>query len=185
MARREFQSPDELVEWLAAAGIDMGTWGVGDAKTATNLWQEYVAGESAFEDNPPGRLVEVVQLRIRRGDTVLVELAQEFADGRTRVRWRPPSEKMKRGETMRDVALRCLREELGLEKSAARLEATVRVTEIRQESPSYPGLPTRYVFHIFSGETDALPDGDFHRDNAAPDDPIRRHLWGWRAEDSG
>lgn len=182
MTRREFQSPDELDDWLATAGIDTDTWGQGSAKSTADLWREYVAGESTFQDDPPGRLVEVVQLVIRHNGAALVELAQEFADGRTRVRRRPPSEKMKRGETAREAAVRCLQEELGLGTADVRLDAAAQVTESWQESPSYPGLPTRYVFHTFSGETNALPDSDFYRVNDVPDDPIRRHLWGWRRE---
>lgn len=183
MTRRDFQSPDELNNWLAVVGIDTREWGQGDAKTTADLWQEYVAGESAFIDDPPGRLVEVVQLFIRRGDAVLVELNQELADGRRRERLRPPSEKVKQGETPRDAALRCLIEELGLGAADARLAGPERVDQQEQVSPSYPHLPTRYRFYVFSAETDALPDGDFYRDNNVLDDPIRRHHWGWREEE--
>lgn len=182
MTRRDFQSRDELNEWLAAAGIDTQDWGKAGTKTPDDLWQEYAAGESAFVDDPPGRLVEVVQLFIRRGGALLVELAQEFADGRGRVRMLPPSEKLKGDEAPRAAALRCLREELWLTEKDVRLAETAKTVEDAAVAPSYPGLLTHYTFHMFEATTESLPDEDFYRSNAAPDDPIRRHLWGWREE---
>lgn len=180
MARREFHSPDELGAWLVASGIDVSQWGGGGSKTVDDLWREYLGGESTFDDDPPSRLVEVAQLIIKRGDAALIELEQVFADGRRRTRMRPPSEKLLRGETPRAAALRCLQEELGLSTAGAAIEGDGETTELIAGSPSYPGLPTRYVFHTFEVTDTGLPDGDFYRENSAPGDPIRRHLWGWR-----
>lgn len=180
MARRDFQSPDELTAWLVMSGIDVSGWGDGNSKTPGNLWQEYAAGESSFIDDPPARLVEVAQLIIRRDDAVLIEIEQEFTDGRRRARLVPPSEKVKPGEDPRDAALRCLREELGLASEDVALGETWITTEDMAVSPSYPGLPTYYIFHTFEARVDSLPDEDFYRKNSAPGDPIRRHLWGWR-----
>ncbi|HRO25773.1 MAG TPA: NUDIX domain-containing protein [Promineifilum sp.] len=182
MPRRDFQSPDDLVVWLVASGIDVSEWGNGDSKTTADLWHEFVVGESSFIDYPPGRLVEVAQLLIRRGDAILIEIEQEFADGRRRVRMRPPSEKLVRGEEPRTAAIRCLKEELGLSSAEVTVGADHEITEESVDSPSYPGLPTHYRFHTFEVATDSLPDGDFYRENIAPGDPVRRHLWGWRAE---
>lgn len=180
MTRREFQSSDELAAWLAEADIDTAGWGLGRTKTLDDLWSEYVSGESGFTADPPSRLVEVAQLIIRREGAILLEVEQSFSDGRQRVRLHPPSEKLLRGETPHAAARRCLSEELGLTTADGVLigerEPSVEVAD----SPSYPGLPTRYVFYTFEAAADSLPDGDFYRDNNAPDDPIRRHLWGWR-----
>jgi hypothetical protein len=180
MTRREFQSPDELAAWLAESGIDTAGWGLGSTKTLDDLWSEYVSGESGFATDPPSRLVEVAQLIIRRGDAILLEVEQSFSDGRRRNRLRPPSEKLLRGETPRAAALRCLSEELGLTTADVALTGQREPSLEMADSPSYPGLPTRYVFHTFEAAADSLPDGDFSRDNSDPDDPIRRHLWGWR-----
>lgn len=182
MAQRDFQSPTELALWLAASGINVSNWGEKDSKTPADLWREYIAGESAFVDDPPGRLVEVVQLFIRQGNAILIEIEQEFADGRRRVRLRPPSEKLMRGEEPHTAAIRCLQEELGLSPDKIVIEVEQGVTEEITDSPSYPGLPTRYRFHTFEMAADSLPDEDFYRENSAPGDPIRRHYWGWREE---
>ena len=182
MPRLDFQSLDDLAAWLATSGIDVSEWGNDDSKTTADLWHEFVVGESSFIDDPPGRLVEVAQILIRWGDAILIEIEQEFVDGRRRVRMRPPSEKLVRGEEPRTAAIRCLKEELGLSSAEVTVGADHEITEESVDSPSYPGLPTHYRFHTFEVATDSLPDGDFYRENIAPGDPVRRHLWGWRAE---
>lgn len=182
MARREFHSPGELGAWLVASGINVSHWGRGGSKTLDDLWREYLAGESTFDDDPPSRWVEVAQLVIKRGDATLIELEQVFADGRRRTRMRPPSEKLLRGETPRAAALRCLQEELGLSAAGVAIEDNHETIEETADTPSYPGLPTRYLFQILEVTDTGLPDGDFYRENSAPGDPIRRHLWGWRTD---
>ncbi len=183
MNERRFESESELGGWLAAVGIDTIAWGQGKAKQPGDLWAEYRNGETRFADDPPARLIDVAQIVLGRGDAVLLELAQEFADGRRRVRLRPPSEKMKPGESPRAAAWRCLAEELGLTEAEVALDEDYHVIEEEEDSPSYPGLMTRYRFHVFAATADALPDADFARDNHAADDPIRRHYWGWRREE--
>ena len=89
---------------------------------------------------------------------------------------------MKTGESPRAAAWRCLAEELGLGEGEVVLSEEYSLTEEEEESPSYPGLMTRYRFHVFAATAAALPDTDFTRDNHAADDPIRRHYWGWREE---
>ena len=184
MSERHFQNELQLAGWLAAAGIDVGGWGRGEAKYLVDLWAEYRNGESHFVDDPPARLIGVAQVVLQRGNRVLLELAQEFADSRQRVRLRPPSEKMKPGESPRAAALRCLAEELGLGEEEVTLSETYQVIEEEEDSPSYPGLTTRYRFHVFAATAAALPDADFARDNQAANDPIRRHYWGWREEEN-
>lgn len=182
MNQLQFGGIEYLAAWLAKGGIDVAGWGKGEAKQLLDLWREYTSGESCFTDNPAARQIDVAQVVIRRGDRVLLELAQEFADGRRRSRLMLPSEKLKGGESPRAAAWRCLDEELGLREGGVALGETSQVSEEVGDSPSYPGLPTRYVFHVFEATADSLPDDDFYRDNAAPNDPIRRHLWGWRRE---
>ncbi len=180
MTQREFQSIDELTKWLMGAGIDTVRWGQGESKRLDDLWLEYTAGEASFRDDPPARLLDVAEIIIRRNDTVLIEVEQEFADGRRRARLVPPSEKLKPGESPRGAALRCLREELGLASEDVTLGETWITIEDAAVSSSYPGLPTHYIFRTFEATADSLPDEDFYRENSAPGDPIRRHLWGWR-----
>ncbi len=179
---RDFETRAELAAWLVAAGIDLSGWGAGAAKGVDDLWQEYRDGESRFDDEPPSRVVDVAQVIIRRGDRLLVELAQEMADGRRRERLRPPSEKLMAGESPRDAAARCLLEELGLVVAPGELISR-GVEERAADSPSYPGLPTRYHLYTFETTAAALPDEPFARENAADGDPVRRHYWGWRLGD--
>jgi hypothetical protein len=182
VARRAFHDISELAGWLAAAGIHTTNWGEGESKRLIDLWVEYANGEATFVDNPPIRVIAVAEVVIRRGDTILIEVEQEFRDGRRRARSVPPSEKMKPGENPLAAARRCLREELGLMEADVTLDPGYKLTEGTANSPSYPGLLTRYRFHTFEATIDGLPDEDFYRENTAPDDPICRHLWGWREE---
>lgn len=182
MNRLHFDVIEQLAAWLLKSGIDIESWGKGESKQLLDLWQEYKSGESSLTDNPPTRLIRVSQVLIGRDDRVLLELAQEFADGRHRVRLRPPSEKLKEGETPRAAAWRCLREELGLDEGDVDVDEMGQTIEETADSPSYPGLPTRYIFYVFKATASTLPDDDFYRQNDAPGDPIHRHLWGWRRE---
>jgi len=166
-----FADAAALAAWLRAAGVPLETWGQGGAKTAADLWRE----------------VRVAQVFIRRGGRVLMEIEQEMIDGRRRVRDWPPSEKFKLGEDARTAAQRCLCEELGLDVRPVALCEDGRPYIRKTDSPSYPGLLT--VYRVYTIALDAavlpaadLPDNDFWRDNSAANDPIRRHLWGWREE---
>jgi ADP-ribose pyrophosphatase YjhB (NUDIX family) len=170
--------------WLEERGIDTRSWRPPGAKQVGELWREIAEGEATIQDTPPLRLVNVVQLIIRRGDFILVEAEQELGNGGKRWRNRPPSEKMKAGESVTDAALRCLREELGVDMERVTLLGdTLTQSEQVAESPSYPGLPTQYTFHSLEAEVDGLPDVDFWRVNSAffkGGDPVRRHRWAWR-----
>jgi hypothetical protein len=180
---KQFQSSKELAHWLTARGIDLTQWGRDGAKTLENLWDEYASGEVAFHDDPPLRIVEVVQVLIRRGKHVLLEKEQEFGNAQRRSRNLPPSEKLKRGEHYIEAAVRCLNEELGLARDEIAFigSAYEKVTHVR-ESPSYPGLRTQYTFHSIEAVAKGLPNRDFWRENApfSGGDPVKRHLWAWQ-----
>ena len=179
-----FDNVTALTNWLAANGLPLNAWGRGGAKTAADLWAEVACGETALRENPPRRAVNVVQVLIRRGEQTLTEIEQEMADGRRRARGWPPSEKLKGGEDVLGAARRCLAEELGIIVSPDTLCEDVPPYEHTLDSPSYPGLPTTYRVHTVAiaaaALPAALPAADFWLDNAAPGDPVRRHLWGWR-----
>lgn len=184
MSRLEPSSVAELEAWLRAAGMPLEEWGTGGAKSVSDLRNEITAGESILETNPFCRVVKLVQLRIVRGDRVLIELEQELAGGRRRQRRRLPSEKVKRGETSIRAARRCLKEELGLvEPRGVELSSDAKPIQRRSESPSYPGLITHYTIHTITALSDELPDEDFWVENVAESDPVVRHRWGWRQND--
>lgn len=179
---QEFERIEELVDWLEAHGIDTSSWGAGGTKTVENLWDEYVNGEITFKNDPPTRIVQVVQVFIRRGNRILLEVEQEFENAQRRSRNQPPSEKMKAGESYVTAAVRCLDEELGLGRNEiAFVGSGYEKVEAVTESPSYPGLRTRYTFHSIEAVAKGLPDDDFWRENVTSEDgdPIKRHLWAW------
>lgn len=179
-----FATASQLGAWLEANGIDTSAWGQGEHKGVVHLWRELQTGDASLQEEPPMRQVTVVQVLVRRGDAVLVERVQELASGQRRGRDQPPSEKLKSGESYLDGAMRCLREELGAAPSQVSLNpASHRRWMAQEDSPSYPGLPTRYTMHAVEATVAGLPEAGFWRENrafAGGEDPVRRHYWEWR-----
>lgn len=179
----QFATKEELERWLRARDIDVSGWGQGAAKTISHLWTEIHKGESIMHDDPPLRILQAVRVIVRRGDRILIEAHQGFATGRRRERGWPPSEKMHPGEHYVEAALRCLREELGVEDEGARLrQETYRRNVLEEVAQSYPGLRTRYTFHIVEAVVPGLPHHDFQTRELAsgPGEPISVHYWEWR-----
>lgn len=181
--KMNFTSLPELHEWLAAKGIDTTLWGqLEGTKTVLHLWEEIVAGETFLQDEPPLRIVDAVEIIIRQGDRVLYEVAQEMEGGGSRPRCYPPSEKMKRGETVQQAALRGLNEELGLVAAAITLLPHSYQQRQRQiPSISYPGLNTLYQLHSLEAQAVGLPTDNFTTHEVAGNshDPVTRHHWAW------
>ncbi len=178
----EFNNLQNMVHWLDSIGIDVSQWGMNSTKTPENLWDEYVRGEVSFQANPPRRIVSVVIIIISRDDMILLEVEQEFHNGKRRSRNQPPSEKIKPGEDLHDAVLRCLHEELGLKAAQIDFdESHYKREEETRESPSYPGFMTRYTMYTVEVQAEGLPEQAFWRDNVAAGegDPVKRHLWGW------
>ena len=174
---------EKLKEWLTLNEIDISKWGTGDTKSVENLWDELVNGDIQLLDNPPSRVVNVVEVSIRRDNYVLIEAEQEFDDGKKRTRDRLPSEKIKVGEDHSDAALRCLEEELGIDrKNVILAKTTGKPQKVFTDSPSYPGLATQFTFHPIVAKVNGLPIRDFWRDNAAFEygDPVKRQKWSWQ-----
>lgn len=183
MRELTFTTQEALAAWLAANDVDTAVWTPPNHKRLVDLWHEYVGGEISFSADPPTRSVAVVQVVLVQNGQRLVELAQEMGNGRVRHRNRPPSDKMKPDEHPTDAAARCLQEEVGLRPDQFQLDPTSLTRETRlTDSPSYPGLQTRYQTHTLHATTSSLPTTTFWRDNAAfgPGDPVRRHQWGWQ-----
>lgn len=177
----QFTTITELKSWLTSYGIDTTRWGCGVAKSVENLWSEIVAGETELLEEPPLRLVRVVQVIIGRDDKILVEAAQEFGDNQQRQRGFPPAEKVKPQETIQEAAFRCLREELQVEANRVELVSVSEPKQISQESPSYPGLPTRYLTYRVEVKVTGLPEGEFWTQESthADGDPVTNHHWQW------
>lgn len=184
----QFVDIHALEAWLGKYEINYEEWGNSSSKSLNNLWQELEAGEVQLKDNPPLRVVDVVQIIIRRGELILVEAEQEFFNGQRRFRKQPPSEKIKPGEDLQEAACRCLQEELSVppENISLHLESHQQ-HQTNTNSFSYPGLPSQYNFHLLEADVAGLPEEDFWRENLAGDnhiDPVKRHRWAWYPVDA-
>lgn len=177
-----FSTIDELRSWLLDKQINTSTWGASGSKTIQNLWRELKSGDAGIQSKPPLRIVEVVQIYIRRGNLILLETIQELADGQRRFRNQPPAEKIKPNEHYLEAAARGLFEELGiLAENIDFKEETHQVRTIITESPSYPGLLTKYTFHDIVAQIEGVPEDNFWHENYAFEDgdPVKRHFWAW------
>ena len=184
MLETTWSTIEELEAWLTAVPLPLRLWGKNGAKTVAALWQELLVGDCQLQRDPPQRQVQVVEIVIRRGNQVLIEAAQELADGQMRQRGILPAEKMKVGEDVETAVLRGLQEELNISPENVTIHPdSYQQRQLRQDSPSYPGLPTHYTFHSLTVHIEGLPEGDFWHDNMAhgDGDPIKRHYWAWRA----
>lgn len=176
----KFSSPEELAAWLQHHQIDTRHWGTGNAKSVADLWREVQAGESHFEDGHALRRVHVASLVVIQDDKQLIEALQVFHDGRKRVSDRAPSEKLKLGETAQAAARRCLWEEIGCsEENVVSPPILIRTEEQLLDSPSYPGLTSRFKLHLVRCAVRGLPAEEFVTRNRAQDDPVASLHWRW------
>jgi hypothetical protein len=136
--------------------LPLEKYGHGQAKSFQSLLNEIKSGESQiiWEDSKPIRCLKVARVKVICLDRelTLYEDHQEFTDGRIRKRgFDKLSEKMTIDEEPAIAAERALREELGMSNAALKL-TPIHLDGIDHdelESPSYPGLLTRYEFHDF------------------------------------
>lgn len=179
----QFQSIHMLERWLHAHNIDTADWGRANAKTVADLWQELRLGESRLQDEPVTRLVDVTNVWVYQNGLVLREVEQELGNGRVRRRNSPPAEKMLPGEDALAAARRCLREELHLDDESFLSDLTLVQSHVSCiDSPSYPGLPSRFTVHSVAVHVRGLPSEDFATLNRAfaSGDPVRVHRWRWQ-----
>lgn len=174
-------SLSELQAWLTRHGIPFDAWGRDGSKPVTSLWREIASGESWLSEDPPLRQVAVVSVRIEADGKQLTEVRQLMATGAVRERNSPPTEKLKPGETAVAGALRCVAEELRVEARYVRVATEPVSTTVEQvDSPSYPGLPTRYLLHTVAADVRGLPTSAFATDEASGSDAaVRTHHWEW------
>jgi hypothetical protein len=175
-------SPAELRTWLERNGVDTSAWGSGGTKSVADLWRELENAECALTADPPERLVSFTQVNIEIGGRRLFEVAQKLVSGDVRPRDSPPSEKMIPGETPEQAAIRCLREELGVEACPDDVvPGSHKVPEKSSPSLSYPGLRTHYVMHEVSMRVDGLPNTEFTTtERSSTDHAVETHYWAWR-----
>jgi hypothetical protein len=172
----------ELRDWLVENGLPTHLWGIGQAKRVEDLWSELRTGESVLTSPPPERQVSFVSLVVKRGDKRLTEVTQLLASGNTRQRQWPPGEKMLPDEDAEAAAFRCVEEELGVSRESCRIVPGTHTEAVKKgESPSYPGLATRYRMHQVEMEVQNLPEAAFSTPESSGngDTAVKMHYWNW------
>jgi hypothetical protein len=157
-----------LSQDLLNAGVDLSTWGQPGRKSVADLLDEINAGESELTRDTSGQLWRItnglgldVFATIDGKRYYLVEDHQEFTDGSLLRRGISTSlgEKIKRGESIEEVAVRALREELGLGLTSSMVIVLGDETASERPSNSYPGLRT--IVRIHRAAVEILPE-QFH-----------------------
>lgn len=161
--------------------LDLSLYGKGQAKDFESLITEINQGESViiWEGNKPIRLLQVCRVRVLCGEQELYEDRQQFADGRTRKRGiRGLAEKLMPDEAPEVAAVRALKEELGIVEEVPIIPDGTQQEE--KESPSYPGLLSRYIFHDFIAQ---LPP-HLHQDEYVEgcNDDVKRTYFTWKTK---
>ena len=180
-----FSNKDQLALWLVSKGVNLSQWGSEGRKTIDHLWIEITSGEADIQNDPPLRVIKVVQIIIRNGTKILVEARQVRDEGAYRYRGFPPSEKIKRDEMPVEAALRGIEEELGIDRSQViSLHLLPEVTEEMRESRSYPGLYTKYIITQVEAIIDNLPIEDFltAESRNIGHQQVTKHYWSWRED---
>lgn len=135
--------------------LDLTQFGVEKAKPFLSLVEEIESGESKiiWEVNKPIRLLKVARVKVisLERNKSLYEIKQVFTDGRERQRnIEGLSEKIMKDEKPQNAAFRAIEEELGLNTEYISEPLYPDGEDYEEiESPSYPGLVTRYEFFDF------------------------------------
>ncbi len=139
---------EELINLLQTNGIDPSRFGIGTTKSLDDLVKEIETGETKISQRVV-REVSVVTINVFADvDGVryrLVEVRQEFKDGRERTRTQLSTsiqEKKHPGETSKEAIDRGLKEEIGVARFT-HLSGVLTFVEVL-ESPSFPGVLTIY-----------------------------------------
>ena len=151
-----YKSPPEILysPFSLELCLNRNLYGKGQSKTWRNLLLEIHKGECeiSFEQGMPIRKIKIVAIEVQSpdGKLTLVEHLQVFSDGRKRSRnILGLSEKLVSGESPIEAAVRALREELNISVENCRLSKALVLPEQLKESPSYPGLTTKYLTYQF------------------------------------
>lgn len=186
IAKGTFATKEDLAAWLCAHGVQTTGWGEGKAKGVSHLFHEIEKEESTLQllGEKVFRCLSVVKVVVRppgRMNHYLVCYGQTMDDGRQRDRNQLPSEKQFAHEVAPSACVRCLLEELGsvvVPSMINLLDDSLISWDELIESPSYPGLTTRYVLNQMSAVVTDLPKGQFE----TTEGPMKRHKWEWRED---
>ncbi|MFM2383590.1 MAG: hypothetical protein RIQ72_162 [Candidatus Parcubacteria bacterium] len=147
----------ELKDVLTQAGINLSTWGVGEAKTVEHFLEEVQSGESKITIKSDGSILKELTASIAfvyynspdGKKFILREHKQVFKDGRERIRNIPSSisEKNMPGEEPEEAIIRGIKEELGIE--ALNIQKIGKPELSTQISTTFPGLIPQITLHTF------------------------------------
>jgi len=143
---------DSLVQLLTKHRVQTKLFGVGDARSISQLVAEVNSGETRLFEKPqsPGdlrRYLEILIVRIKNpSGACLVETGHSFGGGQSRQRNLFPATKLRPFEDA-IWAVRRLLAELDIPFSSAKTTFGPRRTEI-SNSPSYPSITTVYLKQV-------------------------------------
>ena len=159
----------DFVQMLKDHGVDTDLYGTGTYKTIGHLWQEIKEGETDLTDEN-GQLMRKVQFVGARilykkdgGWLRLHEEKQLFKDGRERRRTHMPysaAEKFKAGEDPKEVIIRGMKEELGIDITKDQF-VFYNKKEV-ENNDDYPGIistHTGYEFLVILNDSQYVEEG--------------------------
>jgi hypothetical protein len=168
----------DMIEQLKLT-LPVHLYGIGKAKSFDRLIEEIKAGETqmVFENNLPIRLIQVARVYVFHKEQQLVESKQTIKEQGDRFRNLDcVSEKFKLSESALDAACRGIEEELGLYVKCSDLQSLGKKSEER-ESPSYPGLMTRYEFYDFQWD---MPEKHYLEEGYTADEGDCITFFNWK-----
>ena len=166
-------------------------WGTGKAKDVDALMKELQSGETQLVSvgGKVYRCINVVKLVVRHPELPrhhLVNYAQQLHDGRKRPRNVLLSEKLQPGELAASGAIRAVKTNLGdvlpkvLAVDTILLKASTHVSwEEIMDSPSFPGLATRYNLQQFEIRLLGLPITEFATAEEEEGGRLKKNFWQW------
>lgn len=178
------KSLSHLCRFLSESNIDYSKWGKNEYKSINDLYLEIVNGDCMIEDGPV-RQISISVVNISVDEYILYEKGQMMKSGSYRKRNKLPREKIKVGEGANNAAIRCMKEELGLQRDEYEILSVAKEPIVYvKESASYPNLKTRYLQYDVIVGTKALPSSDFETNESGDiHDPVMAHYWEWIKDD--
>lgn len=164
-------SVNSFADFLRLFGVDVNSWGVGEAKSVKDFLKELGAGESflRIDKNGIARVLRVVKMIIEdNSGKALIEDYQILPDGRKKHRNQNPGGKIGINETPLQALHREIEEELGdVIKSGDYEVEILEVFNEERPSKAYPTLRSIYEVNkvgVILRKGVNIPDGYHSRD---------------------